>query len=124
MNVEPLLVSADSPQTSHGFRDKLEIPFVLLADEDHRVADLYGVPISRRHPKAWSYRDGFIQPAIFAYGGEDELFTFVQWPGITNLWGAAGRPTPEQVLERVEAGLARPTRPANRTSAKGALDSK
>ena len=25
------------------FKDKFELPFTLIADEDHRIADLYGV---------------------------------------------------------------------------------
>jgi len=69
------------------------------------VADRHGIPISRKHPKAKSYADGFIQPAVFAYRGDEEVFTFVQTPKFTNLWGAARRPSPAQVLEALQVGV-------------------
>jgi hypothetical protein len=81
------------------------IPWPLLSDERHEIADRYGVPISRKHPKSRSYEDGFIQPAVFVYRGEAELFAFIQTPRLTNLWGAVRRPEPERVLEQVRAGL-------------------
>ena len=36
-------VSPDSPASHTRFRTKYEIPFTLLADEDHKVMDRYGV---------------------------------------------------------------------------------
>jgi hypothetical protein len=54
------------------------------------------------HPATKKYQDGFIQPAVFVYRGETEVFTFVQKPKMTNLWGAARRPEPAQVLDTVE----------------------
>ena len=36
-------VSADSPQSHAKFKAKYQLPFPLLADEDHAVCDLYGV---------------------------------------------------------------------------------
>ncbi len=83
----------------------MEIPaeWQLLSDEDHAVADRFGIPISRKHPKAGSYQDGFIQPAVFVYRGGQEVFTFVQEPSTWNLWGAARRPEPAQVLDAVRA---------------------
>jgi AhpC/TSA family len=105
LGAELLLVSADSPASNLRFRKALQIPFRLVSDEDHAVADRFGVPISHKHPKARSYQDGFIQPAVFAYRGEQEVFTFVQTPSFTNLWGAARRPTPRQVLDAIKAKL-------------------
>ena len=81
------------------------ISWPLLSDELHETADRYGVPISRRHPKARSYKDGLIQPAVFVYRGEEEVFAFIQTPKITNLWGAARRPEPGQVLAQVKGKL-------------------
>ena len=101
----PLFISTDSPQRNRSFREKHSIPFTLLSDEDHAVADRYRIPIGRKHPKAWSYKDGFVQPAVFAYKAEEEVFTFVQTPKMTNLWGAARRPEPEQVLEAIRGRL-------------------
>lgn len=36
-------ISLDSVQSHQEFRDKFELPFTLLADTDHRIADAYGV---------------------------------------------------------------------------------
>lgn len=100
-----MLISADTPERNQKFRRKMDIPWPLLSDELHEISDRYGVPISRKHPKAISYEDGFIQPAVFVYRGEEEVFAFIQTPRLTNLWGAARRPEPEQVLEQVRARL-------------------
>ena len=105
LGIQPLLISADSPSRNVRFRGRLDIPFPLLSDEDHAVADLYGIPISRKQPSARKYSDGFIQPAVFVYRGEEELYRFIQKPNMLNLWGAARRPTPEQVLEALRTRL-------------------
>ena len=105
MNVEVVLISADSPESNRRFRERMQIDFPLISDEDHAIADRYEVPISRKHPKALSYRDGFTQPAIFGYRGEEEVFRFIQKPGMLNLWGAARRPTSQQVLDAIRPRL-------------------
>lgn len=109
LNIAPLLISCDSPEANQRFRKKLSIPFPLLTDRDHAVADRFGIPIARKHPKAWlfsDYPDGFIQPAVFAYLGEEEAFRFIQTPSTVNLWGAANRPDPAQVVAAVKAHAA------------------
>lgn len=40
-------VSPDSPKRHARFRDKYGLPFVLLADEDHAVAEAYGVWVEK-----------------------------------------------------------------------------
>lgn len=41
--VTVLGVSPDSPESHARFKEKYQLPFSLLADEGHRVCDLYGV---------------------------------------------------------------------------------
>lgn len=36
-------VSPDSPKSHVKFKEKYQLPFTLLADEDHKVAELFGV---------------------------------------------------------------------------------
>jgi peroxiredoxin Q/BCP len=36
-------VSPDSPEKHTKFKAKYDLPFTLLADQDHQVCDLYGV---------------------------------------------------------------------------------
>jgi hypothetical protein len=100
-----LLVSADSPAASRRYREKRQLPFTCLADEDHRVADRFAIPIGRWHPMAWGYQDGFTQPAILAYRGDEGIYAYVAEPKLTNLYGASGRPSPEQVLEAIRPRL-------------------
>lgn len=101
------LISADPPAKNLKFRASMGLPqeWPLLSDEDHAVADQYEIPIARKHPKAGAYRDGFIQPAVFVYRGEEELFRFIAIPSFMNLWGAARRPEPRQVLEAFKKKL-------------------
>ena len=40
-------VSPDSPKKHASFRDKYGLPFTLLADEDHAVAEAYGVWVEK-----------------------------------------------------------------------------
>jgi peroxiredoxin Q/BCP len=40
-------VSPDSPKKHAQFREKCGLPFTLLADEDHAVAELYGVWVEK-----------------------------------------------------------------------------
>jgi peroxiredoxin Q/BCP len=107
LGIAPLLISADPPEVNRRFRERLGIPFVLLSDEDHAVADRYGVPVSRRHWNARKYNDGFIQPALFAYRGEEELYRWITRPNLLNLYGAARRPTADEVLARLRSALGR-----------------
>lgn len=103
--MEVLLCSADPPEESRRFLERRRLPFKALSDEDHRVADRFAIPISRYHPKAWTYQDGFIQPAIFAYRGEEPIYVEIADPKLSNLFGAARRPTAEQVLEAIRPKL-------------------
>jgi hypothetical protein len=106
LNVVPILISADPPERNKPFWvEKRGVPWPVLSDPDHAVADSYGIPISRKHPAARSYSDGFIQPAVLVYQGEQELFRFIAIPKFTNLWGAARRPTPAQVLDAIRPGV-------------------
>lgn len=107
LGIRPLLISADSAARNTRFKESMGLPdeWLLLSDEDHAVADRYEIPISRKHPKAPSYQDGFIQPAVFVYRGEQELFRFIAIPSFMNLWGAARRPEPQQVLDEVRTKL-------------------
>tara|TARA_B100000965_G_scaffold330154_1_gene293818 strand:+ start:690 stop:1055 length:366 start_codon:yes stop_codon:yes gene_type:complete len=106
LKVQLLLISADPPERNRRFwQEKRGVPWPLLSDEDHAVADRFELPIARKHPMALNYQDGFIQPAVFAYKGEEELFRFVNEVRFTTLWGAAGRPSPEQVLAEIRPQL-------------------
>lgn len=91
-------VAADSPEQLTRFREEIGIPaaFGLLSDPDLTTADLLGVQISKRHPKAKSYpRKAFLQPGLFIWRKDGSVaYQWRQTPKITNLFGAANRPAP------------------------------
>jgi peroxiredoxin Q/BCP len=41
--IDVIGVSPDNVKKQANFKDKFELPFSLVADDDHRIADLYGV---------------------------------------------------------------------------------
>jgi peroxiredoxin Q/BCP len=42
--------SPDTVEAQHNFKEKNHLPFTLLADYDHRIADDYGVWVLRTRP--------------------------------------------------------------------------
>ena len=49
MNATVLGVSPDSVESHGKFRDKYELPFTLLADPGHKLADAYGVWVEKKN---------------------------------------------------------------------------
>ena len=49
MNATVLGVSPDSVESHVKFRDKYSLPFTLLADPDHKLADAYGVWVEKKN---------------------------------------------------------------------------
>jgi thioredoxin-dependent peroxiredoxin len=47
IDAEIVGVSPDSPKALAKFRDKYQLPFTLLADEDHAISEAYGVWIEK-----------------------------------------------------------------------------
>jgi len=92
-------VATDASDTLERFRDKHQLPFTLLSDPELRCADALEVPTSARHPMALTYpKRAFLQPALFVWLRSGELaYAWRQTPRLKNLFGAAGRPSGEDV---------------------------
>ena len=88
------------------------IPFAMLSDPDLVMAERYGVATSSGHPMARKYpRGAFLQPAylVFCAGASADpeiVHSWMQSPGLLNMYGALGRPSPEQMLDEAMAALA------------------
>ena len=98
-------VSADPPDVNERFRKKYCLPFAILSDTHARIAGALKIPTSTKHPmaKMRSYPNGFIQPAVFVFGpGGEKKFEWIQNPKAKNLFGAARRLSPEEILEKVK----------------------
>lgn len=61
--VTVLGVSTDTVESHAAFRKKHDLPFILLADPDHAIADLYDVPVENGSMARVTYliRDGVIE---------------------------------------------------------------
>jgi peroxiredoxin len=106
-------VSADPPERHRAFREKHELPFVLLSDPMLVTADKLDSPRATKtnlfataalHREVLSYpKRSFLQPALFVWKRDGTLAH--QWrqteSSLTNLYGARGRPTAQQVLDIV-----------------------
>ncbi len=95
-------VSADPHEVNERFRKKYGLPFPILSDTHARISGALQIPTSTKHPmaKRRRYPNGFLQPAVFLFdSGGGERFEWIQKPKTTNLFGAARRLSPEEVLE-------------------------
>lgn len=70
-------VSPDSVESHKKFAEKYELPFPLLADEDHAVAEKYGLWVEKNMygKKSWG-----VQRATFLIGREGRIA--VAWPRV------------------------------------------
>lgn len=103
-------VSSDPVSVNRRFRERHGLPFRILSDPDHRLVAALGVKTSTGHPmaKIRKYPNGFPQPAVFVFDRSGaERFAWRQRPRLTNLFGAARRLSPEEILERVRAVVER-----------------
>ncbi len=94
-------VSADPPETNEKFRKKHGLPFTILSDTHARITGPLKIPTSTKHPMAMMrrYPNGFIQPAVFLFDSSGEKKSeWIQRPKATNMFGAAKRPSPEEIL--------------------------
>jgi thioredoxin-dependent peroxiredoxin len=63
-------VSPDTEASHVKFREKYGLPFTLLADPDHKVAELYGVWVEKN---AYGKKSVGIKRSTFVIGGDGEV---------------------------------------------------
>jgi len=104
LNTRFLPLSADPPATLLKLREELELPFQLLSDPSLKVAEKWQVRTSSHHPMARTYPEKqFLQPAVIILrpdGGQAFLWRIR--PKLSNLFGAAKRMTPDEVLSKLK----------------------
>ncbi|XP_062518172.1 uncharacterized protein LOC134193352 [Corticium candelabrum] len=95
---------------------QLRLHYKTYGDPDHKLAThlkdkgLLDVIIARqgdsRHPKVKDYKDGMAQPAVVVVNREGAvLYSFIVTPGLSNAYGATGRPNPKEVCQLIQAKL-------------------
>lgn len=105
-----MMLSADPPDVSRRFRERLGLRLPLISDEQLVTATHYDLPISYRSPRAFTYPNGFNQPAALAYHGSRQVFRWIQRPAFWNLQGASLRPPPRRVLRVMRRAVRAATR--------------
>jgi peroxiredoxin len=110
-------VCADTPPVLKQFRERLGLPFTMLSDPQLLTAAALDVPTASKanlwataalHRVVLTYpKKSYLQPSLFIWTRDGTLAH--EWrqteSSLTNLYGARGRPTGAQVLERVREQL-------------------
>ena len=87
---------------------RYELPYTQLSDPQLEIAERLDVPtLGAPHPAALKYpKRRFLQPALFIWLQSGELaHQWRQTPTLKTLYGARGRPSPEDVLRHVREAL-------------------
>ena len=106
-------LAVDTPERLATFRDRHDIPYVMLSDPKLSSAVPLGIPVSSKanfaatatiHPVLLTYtKKAYLQPALFIWLRDGTLAC--QWrqtSKLSNLLGARGRPTGDQIVEIVQ----------------------
>lgn len=91
-------------------KNGLGTAFDFLSDPELKVAEAWGVPVMKNHPQALKYpRKAFLQPSVFIFDRSGrERFGWRSRPRFLNLFGAARRITPSEVLTALDRCRAEP----------------
>ncbi|MEE2750146.1 MAG: redoxin domain-containing protein [Myxococcota bacterium] len=115
IGVRVLGVTSDSQAQVGAFHQALGLPFTLVSDPLLQSAQVLGVPVSSAksyfstlavHPVIRELpKKGFLQPAVLVWKEEALVYEWYQVETLRNLFGANGRPSPQQILEIVESSM-------------------
>jgi len=116
LGVRVIGLTSDSVAQLHDFREKYSLPFDMLSDPMLLAGEALDVPISSKtgylgalsvHPVLRHLpKKAFLQPAFFVWSGTELSYEWRQVEKLRNLFGANGRPSPEQILEITTAVMA------------------
>ena len=102
LNARLLPVSTDAPKSSARLRSKLDTDFIYLSDPQLDLIEHLPIKTSAHHPMARTYpKKRFLQPGVVIWGKDGQtLFEWYIEPKMTNLFGAARRMTPDEILNK------------------------
>jgi hypothetical protein len=114
--VSVLGLTSDSQSQLREFRTAHGFPFTMLSDPMLLSGEALDVPISTKkgylsalalHPVLLQLpKKAYLQPAFFVWRGSELAYQWRQVEKLRNLFGANGRPSPEQILEVVRKVMA------------------
>jgi len=108
LGVRVIGLASDTEAQLHEFRADHDLPFEMLSDPMLITGEALDVPISSKkgylgalslHPVIRHLpKKAFLQPAFFVWSGRELRYEWRQTEKLRNLFGATGRPSPEQIL--------------------------
>ena len=94
---------SEPPDANRRFVAKYGLPFRILSDSQHLLVRALDISVSKKHPMALKYPNGFLQPAVFIFDQDGrQRFAWRQKPTLTNFFGAARRISPGDILKKVQ----------------------
>ena len=108
-------VTSDSQEQLHTFQRTHAQPFTMLSDPTLISAEHLNLPVSTQktywstlaiHPVLRHLPNkAFLQPAVLLWSGTELVYQWHQVEKLRNLFGANGRPSPEQILDLTRNSL-------------------
>ena len=98
-------VTADAQDKIAKTRSRLGLEMTVLSDPQLQLEQQYQVQVSRKHPESKKYpAGGFLQPALLIFDSNGTLvYEWRQQSKVTNLFGAAGRPSADDILDILQS---------------------
>ena len=105
-------IATDTQKQLSDFRIALDLPFTMLADPLLSSAKALDIPVSSKTSYATSLalhpmlrhlpKQAFLQPVFLLWRGKEQLYAWRQTEKLRNLFGANGRPSPQDILDITE----------------------
>jgi len=105
-------IATDTQEQLSDFRIALDLPFTMLSDPLLSSAKELQIPVSSKRSYATSLplhpvlrhlpKHAFLQPAFFLWRGSKQLYAWRQTEKLRNLFGANGRPSPQDIFDITE----------------------
>jgi hypothetical protein len=102
-------IATDTQEQLSDFRIALDLPFTMLSDPLLSSAKVFDIPVSSKTSYATSLplhpvlrhlpKRAFLQPAFFLWRGQEQLYAWRQTEKLRNLFGANGRPSPQDIFD-------------------------
>ena len=115
LGVQVIGLASDSEEQLRDFRRKHDLPFTMLSDPMLLTAENLGVPVPSKkgylgslslHPVLRHLpKQAFLNPAFFVWKGSEIVYEWRQVEKLRNLFGANGRPSPQQILEVTQESI-------------------
>lgn len=109
LGVQIFGIATDTQEQLSDLRLALDLPFTMLSDPLLTSAKAFDIPVSSKTSYATSLalhpvirhlpKRAFLQPSFFLWSGKEQRYAWRQTEKLRNLFGATGRPSPQDILD-------------------------